>query len=300
MTLVIALRHRASNSRTGRAAGPRPGTGTLEGTAVDDELWTAVEPLGRPGCSRSPRSIPTGTPAPRAEAARRLVREREGADLARSGEAECEVVSMLWLGVRAVVRTGTCSSPSRETEPARAGTGPSRPGTARRGTGRPGPHSAPVPPSCRARAPADGPTDDSGDDIPGVDLSGDGIAPVGRWWASAGPSGRVAPSVRSLGGAPVTVERPEGTVLGPEGAGAGVCSTDSLGCGGVAGSPLAEGPGPSGSSCRSRWSAECGVRVNRAAQAAAVARAAPAPVRTALRRRARRRTVENCPAGAAR
>ncbi|EGJ76446.1 hypothetical protein STTU_3657 [Streptomyces sp. Tu6071] len=174
---------------------------------------------------------------------------------------------------------------------------------------RPGRHSASAPlplvASVAAAGPPDGSDDsddfdDPGDDIPGVDLSGDGIAPVGRCRASVGPSGRLAPSGRALGGAPVTVERPEGTALGPEGAGAGVCSTDSLGCGGVAGSPLAEGPGPSGSSCRSRWSAECGVRVNRAAQAAAVARAAPAPVRTALRRRARRRTVENCPAGAAR
>ncbi len=47
MTLVIELRRGVSTARTGRKAGPRPAAGAVERMVLDDELWAALEALGR-------------------------------------------------------------------------------------------------------------------------------------------------------------------------------------------------------------------------------------------------------------
>ncbi|MGW8777513.1 hypothetical protein ACWGNM_05485 [Streptomyces sp. NPDC055796] len=95
MTLVIELRRGVSTARTGRKSGPRPATGALERIVVDDELWAALETLGRHRLPTLADVDPYGDTVLRGEAVDRLVRELEGSDLARLRGAESQAVSTL-------------------------------------------------------------------------------------------------------------------------------------------------------------------------------------------------------------
>ncbi|MET9465929.1 hypothetical protein ABZY44_14225 [Streptomyces sp. NPDC006544] len=95
MTLVIELRRGVAASRTGRKPGPRPAAGTLERIVVDDEFWTAIEKLGRHRLPTLADVDPYGDTVLRGEAVGRMVRELEGADLARLRNAESEAITTL-------------------------------------------------------------------------------------------------------------------------------------------------------------------------------------------------------------
>ncbi|CAM5556999.1 hypothetical protein [Streptomyces griseomycini] len=95
MTLVVELRRGAPASRTGRAPGPRPAAGTLERMVVDDAFGTALDKPGRHRLPTLTAVAPYGDTVLRGEAVDRTVREPEGADLARPGSAEREVVTAL-------------------------------------------------------------------------------------------------------------------------------------------------------------------------------------------------------------
>ncbi|MFJ8756619.1 hypothetical protein [Streptomyces cyaneofuscatus] len=95
MTLVIELRRGVSTARIGRKSGPRPTAGALERIVVDDELWAALETLGRHRLPTLADVDPYGDTVLRGEAVDRLVRELEGSDLARLRGAESQAVSTL-------------------------------------------------------------------------------------------------------------------------------------------------------------------------------------------------------------
>ncbi|MBT2510695.1 hypothetical protein J7I98_33645 [Streptomyces sp. ISL-98] len=117
MALVIELRRGVSASRTGRKPGPHPAAGTLERIVVDDELWTALETLGRHQLPTLADVDPYGDTTLRGETADQMVRELEGSDLARLIGAETEAVSTLLPGACAAARTETCALPSRAINP---------------------------------------------------------------------------------------------------------------------------------------------------------------------------------------
>ncbi|MFD7702431.1 hypothetical protein [Streptomyces caelestis] len=95
MTLVIELRRGVSTARTGRKSGPRPAGGALERIVVDGELWAALETLGRHRLPTLAHVDPYGETLLHGEAVDHMVRELEGADLARLRGAESRVVSTL-------------------------------------------------------------------------------------------------------------------------------------------------------------------------------------------------------------
>ncbi|MFD4244053.1 hypothetical protein ACFWP3_21000 [Streptomyces sp. NPDC058525] len=61
----------------------------------NDDFWMAVERLGRHRVPSLARIDPYGDTTLRGEAVDRMVRELEGADLARLGSSEHEVVAVL-------------------------------------------------------------------------------------------------------------------------------------------------------------------------------------------------------------
>lgn len=96
MTLVLELRRGGSVSRTGRKPGRRPSVGMLERLVDDnDEFWTAIERLGRHRFPSLARIDPYGDTTLLGEAVDQMVRELAGADLARLGSGEHEVVTTL-------------------------------------------------------------------------------------------------------------------------------------------------------------------------------------------------------------
>ena len=95
MTLVIELRRGVSTARTGRKAGPHPATGAVERMVVDDELWAALETLGRNRLPTLADVDPYGETLLRGDAVDRMVRELAGSDLARLRGAESHAVSTL-------------------------------------------------------------------------------------------------------------------------------------------------------------------------------------------------------------
>ncbi|BAU81599.1 succinate dehydrogenase flavoprotein subunit [Streptomyces laurentii] len=95
MTLVIELRRGVSTARTGRKSGPRPAVGVLERIVVDGELWAALDTLGRHRLPTLADVDPYGDTLVRGEAVDNMVRELEGADLARLRGVESQLVSTL-------------------------------------------------------------------------------------------------------------------------------------------------------------------------------------------------------------
>lgn len=96
MALVVELRRGGSVSRTGRQPGPRPSLGMLERWVDDnDEFAMAVERLGRHRVPSLARIDPYGDTVLRGEAVDQMVRELEGADLARLRSGERKVVTTL-------------------------------------------------------------------------------------------------------------------------------------------------------------------------------------------------------------
>ncbi|MFC8914928.1 hypothetical protein ACFT5C_04080 [Streptomyces sp. NPDC057116] len=95
MALVIELRRGAPTARTGRKPGPRPAAGALERRIVDDELWTALETLGRHRLPTLTDVDPYGDTTLRGQAVDRMVRELEDSDFARLSRAERELLSTL-------------------------------------------------------------------------------------------------------------------------------------------------------------------------------------------------------------
>jgi hypothetical protein len=95
MTLVIELRRGASTTRTGRKSGPRPAAGTLERIVLDDELWTAVETLGRDRLPTLADIDPYGDTALRGAAVDRMVRELQASMSSRLRGTESRAVSTL-------------------------------------------------------------------------------------------------------------------------------------------------------------------------------------------------------------
>ncbi|RST16519.1 hypothetical protein E2C00_17200 [Streptomyces sp. WAC05374] len=94
MALVIELRRGVPTARTGRKPGPRPAAGTLERRIVDDELWTALQALGRHLPTLTDVD-PYGDTTLRGQTVDRMVRELEGADLAHLSRPERELLSTL-------------------------------------------------------------------------------------------------------------------------------------------------------------------------------------------------------------